>query len=58
MRLTLAVKIARDRFLPTRRIFKNPRWLQQTYVLHVFDQPLRGAPSRGRDVATLPNQYL
>jgi len=51
-------KIARDRFLPTRRIFKNPRWLQQIYVLHVFDHPLRSDLIRRRDVATLANQYL
>jgi len=51
-------KILRDRFLPTRRIFKNPRWLQQIYVLHVFDHPWRNALIRGREVATLANQYL
>jgi len=51
-------KIALDRFLPTRRIFKNARWLQQIYVLHVFDHPWRSSVIRGRRVATLANQYL
>ena len=30
-------KIERDRFLRTRRICKNPRWLDQIYLLHVLD---------------------
>jgi hypothetical protein len=51
-------KIVPDRFLSTRRVFKNPRWLQQMYVLHVLDHPWRNALTRERDVATLANQYL
>lgn len=51
-------KIAPDRFLPTRRIFKNPRWLHQMYVLHVLDHPWRSSVVHTRDVVTLANQYL
>jgi len=51
-------KIAPDRFLHTRRIFKNPRWLSQIYVVHVFDHPWRNVLDRRRGVARLPNQYL
>jgi hypothetical protein len=50
-------KIVLDRFLATRRVFKNPRWLQQMYVLQLFDHPWRNILSRKRCVATLPNEY-
>jgi hypothetical protein len=51
-------KIVPDRFLSTRRIFNNPRWLLQIYVLHVFDHPWRSALIREREVVTVANQYL
>jgi hypothetical protein len=51
-------KIALDRFLPTRRIFKNARWLQQIYVLHVFDHPWRNSLKRRHGVAVLTNRYM
>jgi hypothetical protein len=51
-------KIARDRFLPTRRIFKNPRWLQQIYVMQVLDHPWRSPVTHRRAPAVLTNDYL
>ena len=51
-------KIALDRFLPTRRIFRNARWLRQIYVLHLFDHPWRSSLKRRREVAALENLYL
>ncbi len=51
-------KIAVDRFLPTRRIFRNARWLRQIYVLHLFDHPWRSSLTRRREVAALENRYL
>ncbi|HLK86528.1 MAG TPA: hypothetical protein VKT27_08470 [Candidatus Binataceae bacterium] len=51
-------KIAVDRFLPTRRIFRNARWLRQIYVLHLFDHPWRSSLKRRREVAALENRYL
>jgi hypothetical protein len=32
-------KIEQDRFLRSRRVCKNPRWLDQIYLLHVLDHP-------------------
>jgi hypothetical protein len=51
-------KIARDRFLSTRRIFKNPRWLQQIYILQVLDHSWRSVAVARRNVAMLGNDYL
>ncbi|MGH7907922.1 MAG: hypothetical protein ACREP6_14960 [Candidatus Binataceae bacterium] len=34
-------KIEQDRFLRTRRIFKHARWIDQIYLLHLFDHPQR-----------------
>ncbi len=34
-------KIEKDRFLRSRRIFKRPGWIDQMYMLHVLDHPLR-----------------
>ncbi len=33
-------KIEKDHFLKYRRIFRNARWLEQIYLLHVLDHPL------------------
>jgi hypothetical protein len=34
-------KIEVDRFLRTRRIFKHASWIDQIYLLHIFDHPQR-----------------
>jgi hypothetical protein len=34
-------KIAPDRFLRSRRVFKNARWIDQLFPLHVLDHPER-----------------
>ncbi len=40
-------KIDRYRFLRSERIFKNARWIDQVYVLHVLDHPvMQGTTSR------------
>jgi hypothetical protein len=33
-------KIDRHRFLRSERVFKNARWIDQVYVLHVLDHPV------------------
>jgi hypothetical protein len=45
-------KIERDRFLKSRRIFKNARWLDQIFLLHVLDHPCvqTKSPSRPRQL--------
>jgi hypothetical protein len=50
-------KIQQDRFLATRRVLKNARWLQQIYVLHVLDHSHRSVGQQ-RDVSSLGNDYL
>lgn len=32
-------KIEQDRFLRSRRLFKNARWIDQIFLLHLFDHP-------------------
>lgn len=52
-------KIERPRFLRSERIFKHARWIDQIYLLHVFDHPARTVdPSRRRPLAHLDNPYL
>jgi hypothetical protein len=46
-------KIEPDRFLRTRRIFKQASWLEQIYVLHVLDHPLMQLSDRRQP----PNIY-
>ena len=45
-------KIERDRFLKSRRICKNARWLDQIFLLHVLDHPCvqTKSPSRPRQL--------
>ena len=37
-------KIEQDRFLRSRRVFKNANWLDRVYFLHVLDHPLIQTP--------------
>jgi hypothetical protein len=41
-------KVEKDRFLKSRRIFKNALWLDQIYLLHVLDHPCVQATSQTR----------
>jgi hypothetical protein len=43
-------KIAVDRFLRSRRVFKSARWIDQIYLLHVLDHPERTNTRTGRAV--------
>lgn len=49
-------KIAPFPMLRARRIFKNPRWLDQIYLVHVFDHPAR-TPVLRRPSHVIPNEY-
>jgi hypothetical protein len=48
-------KIQQDRFLRSRRLFKNARWIDQIYLLHLFDHPQLKVT---RDRREMPNVYL
>jgi len=48
-------KIQQYRFLRSRRLFKNARWIDQIYLLHLFDHPQLRI-TRGR--REMPNVYL
>ncbi len=48
-------KIQPYRFLRSRRIFKNARWIDQIFLLHLFDHPRLNIPHRPRQ---MQNVYL
>jgi hypothetical protein len=48
-------KIQRYRFLRSRRIFKNARWIDQIFLLHLFDHPRLAAAHQPRQ---MQNVYL
>jgi hypothetical protein len=48
-------KIQQYRFLRSRRLFKNARWIDQIYLLHLFDHPelkLTRAPRKSPNIYT------
>lgn len=49
-------KIAPFPMLRMRRLFKNPRWIEQIYLAHVFDHPAR-SPRLDRASHVIPNEY-
>lgn len=52
-------KLEHHRFLAHQRVFRNARWLQQTYFLHVMDHPARGTMVTDRGSQRhLENAYL
>jgi len=51
-------KLASDRFLKTRRIFKHARWLNQIFLMHVFDHPVRQRLHPVRPTHVLPNPFF
>lgn len=48
-------KIQQYRFLRSRRIFKNARWIDQIFLLHLFDHHRLNAPHQARQ---MQNIYL
>jgi hypothetical protein len=48
-------KIEAYRFLRSRRIMKNARWIDQIFLLHLFDHPRL---KRTREIRTMPNVYF
>ncbi len=48
-------KIQQYRFLRSRRIFKNARWIDQIFLLHLFDHPRLTVPHQRRH---MQNVYL
>lgn len=48
-------KIESYRFLRSRRMLKNARWIDQIYLLHLFDHPWLNHP---RAMRTMPNAYF
>jgi hypothetical protein len=48
-------KIERYRFLRSRRLLKNARWIDQIYLMHLFDHPWA---RRRREQRTMPNSYF
>lgn len=51
-------KIAPFTLLRSKRIFKNPQWIDQIYAAHVHDHRLRSESIRGHSKIVMPNEYL
>jgi hypothetical protein len=49
------IKIEQYRFLRSRRMLKNARWIDQIYLLHLFDHPRLG---QHREERSMSNVYL
>ncbi|MGH8011443.1 MAG: hypothetical protein ACREQ4_02940 [Candidatus Binataceae bacterium] len=48
-------KIQQYRFPPSRRLLKNARWIDQIFILHLFDHPRLSAP---HTLKRMRNVYL
>jgi hypothetical protein len=51
-------KIDRNTFLRGYRVFKNARWIDHMFTLHVFDHPTRSTLLQQRDRVVLTNPYV
>ena len=51
-------KIERHAFARSYRIFRNARWIDHMFTLHVLDHPSRTAPGGWRATTVLTNPYL
>lgn len=51
-------KIAPTNFLRPRRIFRNAKWIEHMFSLHVFDHPVRSTIAGRTKAAILTNPYL
>jgi hypothetical protein len=53
-----ARKVAPFTLLRSRRICKNPQWIDRTFAAHIHDHPLR-SPDRVRaERRVIPNEYI
>jgi hypothetical protein len=50
-------KISPFTFLRSKRIFKNARWIDQIYLVHILDHDAR-SPKITRGVSVVPNEYI
>ena len=50
-------KIEPSNFLRQRRVFRNPKWIDHMYTLHVLDHPVRSTAREGYGL-NLENPYL
>jgi len=51
-------KVDRNAFLRSYRLFRNARWIDHMFTLHVLDHPTRSCLSQGRERVILTNPYL
>jgi len=51
-------KIEPYNFLRTKRIFKNPKWLDHIFTLHTLDHPFRQPENKAPTKRVLDNPYL
>lgn len=51
-------KIAPLNFLRQRRIFRNAKWIEHMFALHVFDHPIRSSARVQQRPVQLPSPYL
>jgi hypothetical protein len=50
-------KISAFAFLRSKRIFKNARWIDQIYLVHILDHDTR-SPKIRRGISVIPNEYI
>lgn len=51
-------KMDRNEFLRGYRVFRNARWIDHMFTLHVFDHPTRSTLLQQRDRVVLTNPYV
>jgi hypothetical protein len=51
-------KIERHAFLRSFRLFRNARWIDHVFMLHVLDHPSRNVLNQERAKVVLPNPYI
>lgn len=51
-------KIDRNAFLRGYRVFRNARWIDHMFTMHVFDHPIRSTLRQPRDKVVLTNPYV
>jgi hypothetical protein len=51
-------KIAPFTLLRSRRIFKNPQWIDRMYACHIHDHPIRSPKLHRGERRYIPNEYV
>jgi hypothetical protein len=51
-------KIEKHPFLRSYRLFRNARWIDHVFTLHVLDHPVRNTLARNRERVVIENPYL